>query len=192
MPVNTVINTAKNEFKKDNKDDKIENQNKRQKTQEGFATSLISEPSITSKKGVSGRRAQKAQQKPTPALDKDFSLASLNQKTKESKHQFSDQKVKSSTDKKEPDLKQINTVPVVNGKDNDFDLNELNLDEEIGNLMDTRLMLEQHYFDNLQEGRRMRKTPEQVKVLEEKFKENPHWDYHKKITIAEQIGMTFS
>ena len=56
----------------------------------------------------------------------------------------------------EPDFMQINTVPVVNGKEEEFDLN---LDEEV-NLLDTRLMLEQHYFDNLQEGRRMRKTPE--------------------------------
>ena len=37
---------------------------------------------------------------------------------------------------------QINTVPVVNGKDDDIDLNDLNLDDEMGNLMDTRLMLE--------------------------------------------------
>ena len=52
---------------------------------------------------------------------------------------------------------QIDTVPVVNGgKDDEFDLN---LDEEV-NLLDTRLALEQAYFDNLQEGRRMRKTPE--------------------------------
>ena len=49
-------------------------------------------------------------------------------------------------------------MPVVDGKDKDIDLD---LDEDL-NLLDTRLMLEQHYFDNLQEGRRMRKNPQQI------------------------------
>ena len=70
-------------------------------------------------------------------------------------------------------------MPVIDGKDLDFNFD---LDEvEDSNLLDTRLMLEQHYFDNLQEGRRMRKNPEQIQLLLEHFKKDPNWDYMKKV-----------
>ena len=93
---------------------------------------------MSSKQGASGRRGQKAQAKEkVKPVSKQASMSSLNPKAKESrlKHSFSGQ---SFLFEKEPEKVQINTIPIVDGKDKD-----INFDfEEDGNLLDTRLMLE--------------------------------------------------
>ena len=57
--------------------------------------------------------------------------------------------------------------------------------------METRLKLEQKYMDQWEEGRRIRKKPQQMDVLLKHFNENPKWSMALKIQIAEEIGMTF-
>ena len=88
----------------------------------------------------------------------------------------------------ESEVKVNSNLPIVDAlKDSkDFD------PTDDANLLETRLMLDQHYFDNLQDGRRMRKKPQQIQVLLDYFEKDPNWDYPTKICIAEQIGMTFS
>ena len=57
--------------------------------------------------------------------------------------------------------------------------------------MRTRLELEAKYIDQWEEGRRMRKKPQQMEILMKYFSENPTWSMAHKIQIAEEIGMTF-
>ena len=59
------------------------------------------------------------------------------------------------------------------------------------NQMRTRLKLEAKYIDEWEEGRRMRKKPQQMEVLLRHFAENPKWSMSKKIAIADEIAMTF-
>jgi len=59
------------------------------------------------------------------------------------------------------------------------------------NQMRTRLELEAKYIDQWEEGRRMRKKPQQMETLLTHFNENPTWSMARKIQIAEEIGMTF-
>lgn len=57
--------------------------------------------------------------------------------------------------------------------------------------MKTRLALDAKYLDQWEEGRRMRKKPEQMAALVKYFNECPEWSMAKKIEIADEIGMTF-
>ena len=57
--------------------------------------------------------------------------------------------------------------------------------------MKLRLTLDAHYLDKWEEGRRMRKKPDQMEILVKYFEEEPKWSMAKKIAIAEEIGMTF-
>ena len=57
--------------------------------------------------------------------------------------------------------------------------------------MKTRLKLEEKYIEQWEEGRRMRKKPQQMTILMKYFDENPTWSMAKKIQIADEIGMTF-
>ena len=53
-----------------------------------------------------------------------------------------------------------------------------------------RLLLDQKYMDKWQEGKRMRKKPDQMGILMNYFDKNPNWTYAIKMEIAAQIGMT--
>ena len=57
--------------------------------------------------------------------------------------------------------------------------------------MKTRLALDAKYLDQWEEGRRMRKKPDQMAALVKYFNESPEWSMAKKIQIADEIGMTF-
>jgi hypothetical protein len=61
---------------------------------------------------------------------------------------------------------------------------------EAKSLAETRLILEQNYMNQWQEGKRMRKKPLQMNVLMEHFNQDPSWSYALKMKIATQIGMT--
>jgi len=45
-------------------------------------------------------------------------------------------------------------------------------------------------MDQWQEGKRMRKKPDQMGILVQYFDKDPNWTYAKKMEIAAQIGMT--
>ena len=56
--------------------------------------------------------------------------------------------------------------------------------------MQRRIKLDREYFSKLEDGKRYRKNKNQIKRLKEIFAQDPVWDYSKKITIAEELGMT--
>ena len=58
--------------------------------------------------------------------------------------------------------------------------------------MQTRVELENRYYEKQQYGRRMIKTSKVVNILMQHFKSNPVWDYEKKILIAAEVGMTLT
>ena len=58
--------------------------------------------------------------------------------------------------------------------------------------MKTRLLMDQQYTSQRQEGKRIRKQGFQNETLIAHFNANPIWDYPKKVKIAEEIGMTFN
>ena len=41
------------------------------------------------------------------------------------------------------------------------------------------------------EGRRMRKTKDQSRILMEEWNKNPKWSYKQKIEIGARVGLTF-
>ena len=53
-----------------------------------------------------------------------------------------------------------------------------------------RTNLEAQYIELAKPGKRMRKDPNQMKVLVEEFNKNPKWTYSDKIRIGQRIGMT--
>ena len=58
----------------------------------------------------------------------------------------------------------------------------------------TRFRIEQKYLENLQAGygRKLKKNPVQLSVLKRHFERNPVWDYHCKIKICEELGLTMA
>lgn len=56
--------------------------------------------------------------------------------------------------------------------------------------MKRRIKLDREYFSKLEDGKRYRKNKNQIKRLKEIYAQEPVWDYSKKITIAEELGMT--
>lgn len=58
-------------------------------------------------------------------------------------------------------------------------------------LVQARKRIEQQYFTNLTEGRRLRKNPKQIDILIAHFNRRPVWDYAEKVAIAEELNMTF-
>ena len=44
----------------------------------------------------------------------------------------------------------------------------------------------------MEDGKRYRKNKDQLKRLREFYKEDPVWDYSKKIEIAVELGMTLN
>ena len=56
--------------------------------------------------------------------------------------------------------------------------------------MQRRIKLDKQYFSKLEDGKRYRKNKTQIKRLKEIYDQDPVWDYSKKITIAEELGMT--
>ena len=56
--------------------------------------------------------------------------------------------------------------------------------------MQRRIKLDREYFSKLEDGKRYRKNKNQIKRLKEIYAQDPVWDYSKKITIAEELGMT--
>ena len=57
-------------------------------------------------------------------------------------------------------------------------------------MVQMRLILDQNYMDQWQEGKRMRKKPDQMGILQGYFDKDPNWTYAVKMEIAAQIGMT--
>ena len=57
-------------------------------------------------------------------------------------------------------------------------------------MVQMRLILDQNYMDQWQEGKRMRKKPDQMGILQDYFDKDPNWTYAVKMEIAAQIGMT--
>ena len=47
-----------------------------------------------------------------------------------------------------------------------------------------RLLLDQKYMERWQEGKRMRKKPDQMSILTKYFDKNPNWTYAIKMEIA--------
>ena len=52
------------------------------------------------------------------------------------------------------------------------------------------IALDKDYMQKWQEGRRMRKKPQQMEILNQFFNQNPDWTYALKMRIAQEIGMT--
>lgn len=65
-----------------------------------------------------------------------------------------------------------------------------NFSQNPNSMAQMRLFLDQKYMDKWQEGKRMRKKPDQMGILMKYFDKNPNWTYAIKMEIAAQIGMT--
>ena len=52
------------------------------------------------------------------------------------------------------------------------------------------MALEQNYMSQWQLGKRMRKKPDQMKILQDYFERDPNWTFAIKMEIAAQIDMT--
>lgn len=52
--------------------------------------------------------------------------------------------------------------------------------------------MEKEYMAQWEEGSRIRKNPQQVKILRKNFEENPTWNRSKQFQIAVEIGMTIN
>ena len=55
----------------------------------------------------------------------------------------------------------------------------------------TRQKLEQEYLKKAQRGKRMRRTPAQLAILQTEFDRQPIWSYTDKVRIGAIVGMTF-
>ena len=68
--------------------------------------------------------------------------------------------------------------------------NKRTFPESQDNLADKRQQQDKKYMQEWQEGRRMRKKKWQMELLKEYFQQEPVWAYAKKMSIADEIGMT--